>query len=145
MNALIKSKETSDHAMNTLQRLVKKEIQKMRKAPPSFMDKEDIADFNWAALWLQLTKKAPTLMRILETLLLQESGKNKPLVCFLASIVLKHQCQKLAFVQRAISLLLYGNGTSKEVSSAIDLWLKCMVLSTVVFLPSRSTIACSPL
>ena len=107
MNALIKSKETSDHAMTTLQRLVKKEMQKMRKAQPSFMDKEDIADFNWAALWLQLTKKAPTLMRILETLLLQESGKNKPLVCFLASIVLKHQCQKLTFVQRAISSFIW--------------------------------------
>ena len=48
--------------------------------------------------------------------LLGAPEQNKPLICLLTSMILKKKYPVLGLVQKAISLLLYGNGTHKLVS-----------------------------
>ena len=61
-------------------------------------------------------------------LLLLESGHSKLLICFLASVVPKHHCKQLSFVQRTISILLYGNGASKEVGGIVMIFWRVVYL-----------------
>ena len=55
----------------------------------------------------------PTLMHFLIKLITNPTRK-KPLLCLLASQLLKQCYPQLGLVQRAISVLLYGNGTNKQ-------------------------------
>lgn len=78
---------------------------------------EAVKFFSWETIWLELEHCIPTLMTLLK-LLVKHPGCNKPLLCFLASMLLKQRSPKLSLVQKAISILMYGNGTSKEVSTS---------------------------
>jgi len=75
---------------------------------------EAVKNFSWETVLLELQNKMPTLMDLLMKLVINPS-KKKPLLCFLASQLLKQQYQKLGLVQRAVSVLMYGNGTNKQV------------------------------
>ena len=66
-------------------------------------------------IWTELLIEAPTLMKML-ALLIRNSDENKPLLCLIASMILKHYCPRVSLVQRAISVVLYGSGTPKKVS-----------------------------
>ena len=56
------------------------------------------------------------------TLLLKQPDKNKSLISLIASMIVKRQSPKLGLVHRTISILLYWNGTSKEVCIIIAHW-----------------------
>ena len=75
---------------------------------------EAVKRFNWDIVLLEFQKKVPTLMRFLQLLIPQPSDR-KPLLCFIASQILKARHQRLCLVQRAVSVMLYGNGASKQV------------------------------
>jgi len=75
---------------------------------------EAVKNFSWETVLLELQNKMPTLMDLLMKLVINPS-KKKPLLCFLASQLLKQRYQKLGLVQRAVSVLMYGNGTNKQV------------------------------
>ena len=75
---------------------------------------EAIKQFSWQTIILELQEKLPKLMLFLSTLI-PKSAKNVPLMCFIASLLLKSHHLRMALVQCAISVMLYGNGTSKQV------------------------------
>lgn len=76
---------------------------------------EALKHFNWDTIILELLKKLPTLMSLL-AYLVPRPMKRKPLLCLLASQLLKARHQHMGLVQRAISIMMYGNGSSKQVS-----------------------------
>ena len=75
---------------------------------------EAVNHFSWETVWLELLANVPILMQILSALI-PNPQDDKPLLCLIASMLLKRRLPKMGLVQRAISLLLYGNGTSKQV------------------------------
>lgn len=75
---------------------------------------ESVKKFSWETVLLEFQNTMPTLMHLLMKLVINPS-KKKPLLCLLASQLLKQRYPKLGLVQRAMSVLLYGNGTKKQV------------------------------
>ena len=75
-----------------------------------------VKKFSWEAVWLDLRRKMPSFMS------LQYKPVPKPesrlaLICKIASQLLKCRHRQICLVQRAVSVMLYGNGTSKQVQS----------------------------
>ena len=77
---------------------------------------EAVKHFHWETVALELEDKMPTLLILLKQLL-PRPMEQKPLLCLLASQLLKSRHQRMGLVQRAVSVMLYGNGSSKEVRS----------------------------
>ena len=130
MSSLLQSGEASDAAMNTLEKLIHCEMKRLRKLDKAtiFIDStESLTNFDWEKLWLELHRYLPTLMGILSLLVLDPTD-NKSVVCLLAAVVLKQRYKHFSIVQQAISLLLYGNGTSKQV---IDFFMTTGMCNTV--------------
>lgn len=75
---------------------------------------EAVKHFSWETILLELQHMMPTLMNLLNGIVICKANK-KVLLCFLASQLLKQRYAKLDLVQRAISVCLYGNGTNKQV------------------------------
>ena len=81
---------------------------------------EAVKHFSWDTVMLEYAKMIPTLIMLLESLIPNPTAR-KPLVCFVASLLLKCRHQRMGLVQRAISIMLYGNGSSKQAS--FDLYI----------------------
>ena len=75
---------------------------------------EAVKWFSWDTVMLEFIKMMPTLMSLLQQLVKQPS-KKKPLLCLMASQLLKSRHQRMGLVQRAVSIMMYGNGTAKQV------------------------------
>ena len=75
---------------------------------------EAIKHFSWETIWMELNKEVPTLMKLL-TGITSSSLENKPMLCLIASMILKSRYSRMALAQRAISVFLYGNGVPKQV------------------------------
>ena len=120
MASLLQAKETQAALMTSLEKSLDREMKEIRKLNTAsiFMDSQEaLVSFNWEMIWLELKRHAPTLLSIISVLLpSSEVEKHKPVVCFIAAMVLKHRYKHLSLVQRAVSILLYGNGTSKQVN-----------------------------
>ena len=103
-------------AIKSLNVLTAREMRNIRKLGKSsvFMDDEALLNFSWEGIWDELQMYAPTLLNVI-SILVAETERHKPLVCFIASMALKQQHKHLSLVQRAVSLLLYGNATTKQV------------------------------
>lgn len=71
-----------------------------------------LAEFNWKLLCLELKKTVPTLWSFLKHLL-PKAKQN--FICFVIAMILKMQCKQLCQVQKAVSMMLYGNGVHKQV------------------------------
>ena len=74
-----------------------------------------VKHFHWDTVYLELQHKITTLLSLLEQIVKRPSLK-RPLLCALCSQLLNSQHQHMGLVQRAISIMLYGNGTAKQVS-----------------------------
>lgn len=68
---------------------------------------EAVKHFSWETILIELKEKLQTLISLLTQLI----GQQVPLLCLLASQILKAK----GLVQRAVSVMLYGNGTAKQV------------------------------
>lgn len=75
---------------------------------------EAVKHFSWQTVYLELTKQVPTLMALLSQLVPKPENK-KPMLCLLASQLLAARHQRMCLVQRAISVMMYGNSTAKQV------------------------------
>ena len=75
---------------------------------------EAVRHFSWKTVMLELSRKVPTLISLLKQLI-NHSSEREPLLCFIVSQLLKCSHQRLCLVQRAISVMMYGNGTVKQV------------------------------
>ncbi len=119
--SLLQSKLTSEVGKETtitnVSRLMLKEISDLCSLEHDTILRDNIQavkQFSWETIWLELLSKTPTLVSLFQHLI-SSPEKNKPLICLLISMILKRRPPKLSLVQPAISLLLYGNGTSKKV------------------------------
>ena len=79
----------------------------------------DPAKHHWNDQWdkvaRELMRGLPTLMELLKQLV-KKPAKKAPLIIILASQLLKSCHQHMGLVQRAVSIMLYGNGAAKQVS-----------------------------
>lgn len=72
---------------------------------------ESLKHFNWETVMLELEKQLPMLL----TLLKQNCATTSKSKSLEASKLLKSGHQQLGLVQRVVSIMLYGNGSSKQV------------------------------
>ena len=111
------SEATKNSTVTCIAKVIKQEIHSICSLEHDSILRDNIEavkHFSWETVWLELQNKMPTLLQLLK-LLVKRPKMNKPLMCLIASMVLKQNSPKLGLVQRAISVLLYGNATSKVV------------------------------
>ena len=90
--------------------------------------KEAVKFFSWETIWLELEHNIPTLMT------LWNCWENIPSVTNLSSAFVLPCCWSSNHqIQKAISVLVYGNGTSKEVSTS-HFFAEAITLYTCWFL-----------
>lgn len=75
---------------------------------------EAVKQFHWDTILMEYEKMLPTLMTLLQNLVPRPS-QHKPLICLVVSQLLKSRHQRMGLVQRAVSIMLYGNGSNKQV------------------------------
>ena len=75
---------------------------------------EAVKCFSWQTIWLEYVQKMPTLLNLLSNLV-SDVEKSKSLLCLIISMILKDRVKQMCLVQRGISVLMYGNGTTKQV------------------------------
>ena len=75
---------------------------------------EALKHFDWERVMLELEKKLPTLLTLLKQIVPRPT-EQRPLLCLVASQLLKSRHQRLGLVQQVVSIMLYGNGSSKQV------------------------------
>ena len=73
--------------------------------------REAVKRFSWETVMLE---KLPTLVLLLKGII-PFPQNQRPLLCLLLSQIVKSRHQRLCLVQRVISVMFYGNGTSKQV------------------------------
>ena len=106
-------------------KLLIKEIENLSKEDSNscLQNTEDVLrSFEWELVWYELESKAPTLLNFFHLLF---RGAPKALICFTISMVLKWRVPKLGLVQRVVSVLLYGNGATKQVGLLVIHYYKC--------------------
>lgn len=110
--ALVRSQPGSKSAVKSIAGVIKEEMQHLCSTSHNSLLRDNIEAvkcFSWETVWLELERIH------LFRLLLKRPDEHKPLICFLASAILKERSPRVCLVQRVISVLLYGNGTNKEV------------------------------
>ena len=116
---VLSSSQTSDLIIKQLASRLRSEMKEISSENHSFIlrDSHDgIRFFKWDRLFCELSTMMPTLIKLLLALVCDKSNtKRIILVCFIASILLKKRLGKMALLQRAVSVLLYGNGCTKQV------------------------------
>ena len=75
--------------------------------------RDTVKQFSWDTVMLEYAKMFLTLIMLLESLIPNPTAR-KPFVCFVASLLLKCRHQRMGLVQLAISIMLYGIGSSKQ-------------------------------
>ena len=85
---------------------------------------DGIKDFKWDRLFGELSRYMPTCVSLLLSFISgKDDSRRVMLVCVIISMLLKKRFPKMGLLQRAISVLLYGNGCSKQVCLLIILML----------------------
>ena len=72
--------------------------------------REAVKRFSWETVMLEFERKLPTLVLLLKGII-PNPQNQRPLL----SQIVKSRHQQLRLVQRVISVMFYGNGTSKQV------------------------------
>ena len=80
---------------------------------------EAVKVFSWETIWLEFEAKLPMLFRFFEKLL----PKAEKFLAFVISLLLKKRCKHMSLVQRAVSVLLYGNAAKKQVFVLVNIFL----------------------
>ena len=101
------------------------------------MDMKGVKHFSWETVWLELLLNVPTLMKLLCCLVNKPEDK-KPLLCTIVAMILKNRRNSMALVQRAVSVVLYGNGVGKKVQIYMNFKIQFTALN-VTFIPSLYT------
>ena len=122
LNSLASSVATSSHTSDVIIGQVSRSIRDEMKTLCSMEHDSILRDcndgikfFSWETVYAELVRMMPTFMKILSIIITGNESKKKVLMCIISSIVLKSRMHQMSLVQRAISVLLYGNGCTKEV------------------------------
>lgn len=73
-----------------------------------------LKQFSWETIFLEVTRGLPTLVHFLSEVV-PRPKERIPLICMISCQLLKARHQHMSLVQRALSTMLYGNGTKKQV------------------------------
>ena len=122
------SERTSDKVLGVLVGNIKREIKGIcSDSHDSILldNHEAVKRFSWETIWVELKEQVPTLMNLLISIV-DNPHEKKPMLCLILSMILKARYSRMALVQRAVSLVLYGNGTSKQV------WLRSNCYNNVI-------------
>lgn len=120
-SSLMKSSSTSTDMVSEVAKKIKAEMKGIssQRHDSILLDTiESVKNFSWERVLLELQSMMPTLIHLLMKLVTNPT-KKKPLLCMLASQLLKQRHPQLGLVQRAMSVLLYGNGTNKQVRTCV--------------------------
>ena len=74
-------------------------------------------DLLWEQIWSDIKLHLPTLVSLLVAI--SSKKLNKPLICMIVSMMLKHRYAKMSLTQGIVSVLLYGNSVNKQVCTYI--------------------------
>ena len=117
VSALVNSPTTAQSVVSKLAIRIKEEMKEVSCASHNSVLRdsvEAVKHFNWETVKMELLQKIPTLMSLLSQLVGRASERS-PLICLLASMILKSRHNHMGLFQRAVSIMLYGNGTAKQV------------------------------
>lgn len=116
-SGLVNSSDTHEHIISQIGVKIKSEMKALSSmVHNSILRNSDdaIKSFNWDIVLHELLSNLPTFMSLL-TNLIPKAMKSKPLLCILASQILKSRHPYMGLVQRVLSVMLYGHGTAKMV------------------------------
>ena len=114
-STLIKNNAALESMLMSLGRKIRAERRKLCSLDHNSVlrnTSEAVKNFNWEMVLEELQNNVPTIVKFLKRVFPQSSS---PILCMVISQLLKFKPPKMALVQRAISVLLYGNGASKQV------------------------------
>ena len=120
-SGVINSQVMSKSVITQLAAKIKKEMKELSSDSHDSILRdsvEAVKRFSWETVRLELFRKVPTLMSLL-TQIVNKPTERIPLLCLVASQLLKCRHQRLCLVQRAVSVMLYGNGSAKQVQYSI--------------------------
>lgn len=78
-------------------------------------DVSNLIGFSWEKIAEELESILPTLTSLLKGILPKATESIKPLLSMITCMLLKRSNSRLSFAQKAMSVLLYGNASSKQV------------------------------
>ena len=116
-SSVVQSSRTADQVVLQLCRKIKEEIKLISSNEHNSIlrdNHEGVKNFSWENIWEELVINVPTLVKIIASLI-HDPSEDKPVVCFIVSIILKCRFRCMSLVQRVVSVLLYGHGASKQV------------------------------
>lgn len=119
--SVVNSKLYTRNIVRQMAQTIKGEIKSITSEKEGSIIKGEICalqQFQWESILLHFQRCMPTLMLLLKMLI--PDSRKTPLLCTIASQILKCHKRKMSLLQQAISLLLYGSGTKKQV-------IKCVV------------------
>ena len=110
-------KQTKMYAIGSLALQVRKEMSDICSLQHNSLLRDShkaIKEFSWQAIQTEFAYKLPTLLALLKGILPKSDDK---FLTFVIAMILKKKCKHMSLVQHVISVLLYGNATSKEVDN----------------------------
>ena len=114
----VKSAPTSSKVLREIALRIKREMNELATVEHHSIlqdNVEAVKHFSWETVILELRRKVPTLMHLL-AMLVKKTSESSAFMASLACQILKDQHPKLGLMQRAVSVMLYSYGTSKQVS-----------------------------
>ena len=120
VSALVNSPTTAQSVVSKLAIRIRAEMKDISCASHASIlwDSVEVAkQFKWETVKLELEQKTPTLLSLLSQLVGRASERS-PLICLLASMIIKSRHNHMGLLQKAVSIMLYGNGTAKQVRFA---------------------------
>lgn len=117
------SKKSHNYALRNIGKTVLKEVKSfVAKSNLSLFGShsmKDLREFEWDRLHQEMLETAPTLSSIFfsATKCRKERSNRIGVICLCMAIILKYRSNKMNFVQRILSLVLYANKCSKKVKS----------------------------
>lgn len=107
--------KTHDYVLTSFARQIRcefKEICSLKHNSVLRSGHETMKNFSWEVVWEELNQMTPTLVKFLQKLF---PKSNKMFLSCIICLMLKHRCKHMSLLQRVISVLFYGHGTSQQV------------------------------
>ena len=116
-SSVVQSEAIFSKCLIEIARKIKFEMQKFssRETDSLLRDThEAVKQFSWTTVYLEMKRYIPTLITLLSEIIPSSPSKEK-LLSMVASLILKSRHQQMCLVQRAISVMMYGNECNKHV------------------------------
>ena len=137
--SLLSTSEIDDFTIKQIKKKIRDDLSALASNDNTILKSgnEGLESFDWDNVWKELQSNAPTFVNIV-SILIANAAEHRRFVCFLCALMLRQRNLRLSFVQRAISVFLYSQGCSKQVSFIPDIVTIQLYIPQFVglFLPS---------